>query len=93
MKVMKKMEKTFKALANHKRLEILKILMKNRRASVGEVSQKIHTSLKSTSKHLLVLYNGDFVEKERVFGLTLYRLKDTLGFYEKELVAMVRKHL
>lgn len=90
---MKKMEKTFKALANHKRLEILKILMKTKTASVGEVSEKIRTSLKSTSKHLLVLYNGDFVEKERVYGLTLYRLKDKLNITEKDLLEVVRKQI
>lgn len=90
---MKKIEKTFKALANHKRLEILKFLMKTKTLSVGEISEKIKTSLKSTSKHLLVLYNGDFLEKERVYGLTLYRLKDKLDITEKELVDFVRKQI
>ena len=88
---MKKIEKTFKALANYKRLEILKILTKTKTASVSELSEKIKTSLKSTSKHLLVLYHGDFLEKERVYGLTLYRLKDKLNTIEKELVDIVRK--
>lgn len=90
---MKKIEKTFKALANHKRPEILKMLMKTKTASVSEISEKIKTSLKSTSKHLLVLYNGDFLEKERVYGLTLYRLKDKLNISEKELVDFVRKQI
>lgn len=90
---MKKIEKTFKALANFKRLEILKILMKTKTASVSEISEKIKTSLKSTSKHLLVLYNGDYLDKERVYGLTLYRLKDKLEIVEKELVDFVRKQV
>lgn len=87
------MEKTFKALANHKRLEIIKILTKTKTASVGEISEKIRTSLKSTSKHLLVLYNGDFLEKERVYGLTLYRIKDKLNMTEKDLLDVLRKQI
>ena len=90
---MKKLEKTFKALANHKRLEIIKILTKTKTASVGEISEKIRTSLKSTSKHLLILYNGNFLEKERVYGLTLYRLRDNLEKVEKELTAFIRSFM
>lgn len=72
---MKKVEKTFKALANHKRLEILAFLHKNKTASVGEIAEKIKLSIKSTSKHLFALYHTDFLDKERVHGLTLYFFK------------------
>lgn len=89
---MKKIEKTFKALANQKRLEILSFLSKNKSASVGELAEKIKTSVKSTSKHLLALYHADFLEKERVHGLTIYSLNDKVGDTERSLLNVLRKY-
>ena len=80
---MKKLEKIFKALANKRRLEILFFLNKAKRASVGEIAEEILTSVKSASKHLLVLYHAEFLEKERVRGLTYYELGSKLGNIEK----------
>lgn len=57
----KKLTKTFKALANERRLRILRYLMKEREASVGEISKEINLSFKSTSRHLLILENADLV--------------------------------
>ncbi len=85
---MKKMEKTFKALANKKRLEILAFLNKSKSASVGEIADEITMSLKSTSKHLLVLYHADFLEKERVNGLTIYSLNSTMASIERALLKL-----
>ena len=90
--IMKKIEKTFKALANYKRLEILAFISKNKSASVGEIAEKIKTSIKSTSKHLLTLYHAYFLTKERVYGLTLYSLNDKLGDTEKSLLNVLHKH-
>lgn len=89
---MKKIEKTFKALANKKRLEILSFLSKNKSASVGELAEKIKTSVKSTSKHLLALYHADFLEKERVHSLTIYSLNDKVDGMEELLLNILRKH-
>ncbi|MBI2020881.1 winged helix-turn-helix transcriptional regulator [Candidatus Giovannonibacteria bacterium] len=86
-------EKSFKALANKKRIEILLFLRKVKSASVGEISEEISISLKSTSKHLLILYGADFVEKERVHGLTIYVLKDNMDLLEKTLSGAVFKNL
>ena len=86
---MKKVEKTFKALANKKRLEILVFLSKSKSASVGEIADEITTSIKSTSKHLLVLYQADFLEKERVHGLTIYSLNSTMAHKEQALLKLI----
>ncbi len=88
---MKKLEKTFKALANKKRLEILYFLSRSGRASVGEIAEEIRTSIKSTSKHLLTLYHADFLEKERARGLTLYDVGGKLGNIERVLLDFVRR--
>ncbi len=54
-----------KALANGRRLAILKYLSNEKEATVGEVAEKIGLSFKATSKHLAVLYGVDILEKEQ----------------------------
>lgn len=62
---MKQVEKTLKALANRRRLAIVKYLKKVREATVGEIAEEIKLSFKATSKHLGVLAAADIVEKEQ----------------------------
>jgi len=66
-----KAEKLLKALANRRRLKTLAYLRKNGKASVGELSDYLKLSFKSTSKHLLALKVADLVESEQV-GLTRF---------------------
>lgn len=61
----KELEKVFKSLANKRRIIILKFIKKSGRASVGDVSKAIKLSFKATSKHLIILSNVDFLEKEQ----------------------------
>ena len=88
---MKKIEKIFKALANKKRLDALLFLGKSKNASVGEVADEIKTSIRSTSKHLLLLYHADFLDKERVHGLTIYSINSNMGNIEKTLINLLSK--
>lgn len=62
---MRKMERILKALANQRRLAILKHLKENREAPVAEIAEEINLSFKATSKHLGVLSAADIVEKEQ----------------------------
>ncbi len=50
----RELEKQLKALANRRRLAILKYLKSKREASVGDIAEEINLSFKSTSKHLAV---------------------------------------
>lgn len=63
--VMKELERQYKALANRRRLAILKFLMTHRQATVGEIAKEIKLTLKATSKHLRVLASADFVDREQ----------------------------
>jgi DNA-binding transcriptional ArsR family regulator len=67
----KELEKILKALANKRRVLILKYLKRVSKASVGEVSDAIKLSFKATSKHLMILLNVDIVEKEQI-SLTMF---------------------
>lgn len=67
----KQLEKILKALANRRRIMILKFIKKSGRASVGEIASAIKLSFKATSKHLIILSNADILEKEQI-SLAMY---------------------
>jgi len=74
MGIVKELEKPLKALANRRRLAILKYLKDKREASVGEIAGAIHLSLTATSKHLAILSALDIVERDQRSLQMFYRL-------------------
>ena len=62
---MKELERILKALANRRRLAIIKLLKNRKEASVTEIAERIRLSFKATSKHLAVLTSADLLEKEQ----------------------------
>jgi len=62
---MKEIEKQMKALANGRRLAILKYLKKEKGANVGDIAEQIKLSFKATSKHLGILYAVGILEKDQ----------------------------
>lgn len=70
----KKLEKILKALANQRRLAIIRYLKKEKEANVGDIADHINLSFRATSKHLGVLANADIVEKEQRSLQMWYRL-------------------
>ncbi|MEK7093489.1 MAG: metalloregulator ArsR/SmtB family transcription factor [Patescibacteria group bacterium] len=67
---MKDLERILKALANKRRLAILKYL-KGGRASVSDIAKTIKLSFKATSKHLTILTGAGVLEKEQE-GLVMW---------------------
>ncbi len=63
--MMKQYEKILKALANRRRLAIIKYLKQKKEAAVTEISGAIALSFKATSRHLAVLYNAEILEKNQ----------------------------
>ncbi len=79
MKIAEKMlERYYKALANRRRLMILRVLKAKKRASVGEIASAIGLSFKATSKHLGILYSVGFLEKEQESLTVFYSLPSDL---------------
>jgi len=70
----KELEKNFKALANKRRLEILKFLKRRGEASVGEIAEEIKLSLKSTSRHIQILAGLNIIDKEQRSLSAYYRI-------------------
>ena len=71
---MKELERCLKALANRRRLAIVKLLRSRKEATVGEIAAAIRLSFKSTSRHLTVLKAADIVENEQRSISYYYRL-------------------
>ena len=61
----KEFERIFKALANQRRLAMLRYIKEHREASVGEIAEHMKLSFKATSKHLALLVAADLLEKEQ----------------------------
>lgn len=85
------LEKICHLLSSRKRLEIIKLLLDGRARPVGEIASKIHLSFKSTSKHLLLLGQGDFLERRQDRYSGLYRINSDLPLRLREIIKLVRQ--
>ena len=86
---MNELERTLKALANKRRLAILKYLKRANRASVGDIASEIKLSFRATSRHLSILSNAGILEKEQE-GLTVWH---RISAEKHRVVVEVLKHL
>ena len=63
-----------KALANRRRLAILKYLKRRGTATVTNIARGIKLSFRSTSKHLVILSAFDIIEKNQQGSHVFYKL-------------------
>jgi len=75
---MKYPEKILKALANKRRLAIIRYLKTKKEASVGDIAEHIKLSFKSTSRHLAILSGADILDKEQRNVSVFYSLASNL---------------
>lgn len=69
------LEKLFKAVANKRRVAIVKFLKRRQSgASLFEIADEIDLSFKATSKHLRMLLGVGFVEREQRGFRALFRM-------------------
>lgn len=80
---MRNIEKILKALANQRRLVIVRYLKEEKETTVGDIANKIKLSFKATSKHLAILYVANIVEKEQKGLQMFYRLSPHLHHLAK----------
>lgn len=64
----------FKALGNINRIKIIKMLSVGKSMSVTEIATEIKVSVKSTSRHLMILRNLDLLENDGRDGHVFYSL-------------------
>ena len=89
MERMRNLEKNLRAVANRRRLSILKYLKKNKSASVGEIAYEIDLSFKATSRHLRMLLAVDIVEKEQKALQAFYSLSSIQSPEIRKVLSML----
>lgn len=86
---MKHHEKILKALANRRRLEIVKYIKEKKEANVGDIAEHIKLSFKSTSRHLAILSGADLLEKEQRSLSVFYSLAPKLVSLAKSVISEI----
>jgi len=85
----KKLEAKYKALANRRRLAILKYLLKVDKATVGQIAGEIKLLFKATSKHLQRLRQVNFISYEQI-GLEFnYFITEKKDLFIKQLQTLL----
>lgn len=85
----KEIERNMKALANNRRLAILRLLKHKKAATVGDISEEIKLSLKSTSRHLSVLFSADILEREQKGLQVFYCLAGGISESARRILALL----
>jgi len=90
----KDFERIMKALANRRRLAILRLLKrgdgrKGGEASVGDIAEEIRLSFKATSKHLGILSAADIVDREQRSLQMFYRLSPDLPVPARAVISLL----
>tara|TARA_Y100000310_G_C20601828_1_gene773447 strand:- start:1117 stop:1389 length:273 start_codon:yes stop_codon:yes gene_type:complete len=70
----RKLEQQLKALANHRRLEIIAYLKKKRTGIVTDIAKDIGIRIEATSQHLRILKAAGIVEYVKRGRFSAYRL-------------------
>ena len=78
----------FKALGNVSRLKIINILAREPKMIVSHLAKEIDISLKSTSKHLIILKNLDILESVGKDGHVHYSLNQNPAADIKKALAL-----
>ena len=86
---MKHYEKILKALANRRRLEIIKYIKQKKEVNVGDIAEHIKLSFKSTSRHLVILSGADILEKEQRSLSVFYSLSQNLASLAQVIIAKI----
>jgi len=85
----RELEKILKALANKRRIAILKLLKSKGPLAVNQIAREIKLSLTSTSKHLIILEKSDILEKEQVSLSMIYNFTQSKHPVVKKLLELL----
>lgn len=83
--------KSLKAVANERRVRILRMLSKEGEMSVSQISQRINLSFKSTSRHLLRLEDVGLVKRRQDSLWVYYSInREGLNRHNQVLLQLVK---
>jgi len=78
----------FRALANPYRRELIKLLQKQGKASVSEMSEEIEISIKNTSRNLRILKDVDMLTSLGKSDHVYYEMNPNLDKELKQIIQM-----
>ena len=64
MKTAKQMERHFKGVANHRRIEILELIAEEEGVSVEDIAESLNCNMKTISEHTRRLVQAGLVDKK-----------------------------
>lgn len=70
-----RLERLFKALASRKRLTILETLLEKKEMHVGEISERLNSSMKGISRNLLILQTAGFLSSRNTRNYVKYSIR------------------
>ncbi len=79
----------FKTLGNINRIRIIKMLINGDSISVTGIAEKLSISIKSTSRHLLILQNLDLLDSQGKGGFVFYYFNKNLPSDFKQAVKLI----
>jgi predicted transcriptional regulator len=85
VKTSKQLERHFKGIANHRRIDILYLLNKSENLSLENVSACLGCNIKTISQHTLRLVNAGLIEK-KYFGR---EVRHKLSPYGKKMIKLM----
>ncbi len=85
----KEPERTLKALANQRRLMIIRYLKSGRESPVGDIANHINLSFKATSKHLTVLLAARLVDRDQTGTKMFYRIADNITKFSQQILTLI----
>lgn len=85
----KVLEKVLKALANKKRIAIVRYVRRKKEAVVGEIADEIKLSFKATSRHLGRLSAVDILEREQRGPQAIYRISSELSQQTQKILSLI----
>lgn len=84
---MREIERKLRALANKRRLAIIKYLKTKKEAPVGDIAEEIGLSFKSTSRHLAILSSANILDKEQRSLQVFYSVASLLPPFIRQVVS------
>jgi len=85
----KKLEKVLKALANARRLAIVRFLQGKKKATVGRIAEELKLSFKATSKHLALLVAAEILFKEQKSNYMLFEINPDLPDSARKIITFL----
>jgi DNA-binding transcriptional ArsR family regulator len=85
----KELEKVLKALANRRRMAIVRLLKEKPEITVKDIASSIKLSIKATSKYLGILYASNIVDREQRSLLVFYRLSSNMKPETKKIADLL----